>query len=351
MRDYLLGKIPSDFDFTTKATPSEILVILEHYTTFQSGAKYGTIGAIFEGVKCEITTFRNDGAYADNRHPDSVRFCDDLSEDLKRRDFSVNALAYDILGDEIIDICRGAEDLERGIIACVGDARARLNEDSLRILRAFSLMARYDFDIERDTLEAIIALRGNLRALSIERVRAEIAKILAGDNAKSTLRLMRQCEILAMREIPARFDKIPHDLRNLVGFLIFSNPTLFTPTLQKRFTYIREILRALDSKSHHIRANHALLHRLIMRLGEQSVRDALRLKIALSKNHRIYKKHFKITRIYPLKLSGGDLAAHGFKGVEIGKMRDFLAKITLGRSLGRIQLLKIALKSKDLILP
>lgn len=175
VRDTILGKEPEDWDITTSAKPEEVKEIFKR--TIDTGILHGTVTVMLEKDGYEVTTYRIDGEYEDNRHPKEVEFTANLVEDLKRRDFTINAMAYNTK-DGMVDIFDGLKDLEDGIIRCVGSARDRFDEDSLRILRAIRFSAQLGFEIEEDTLEAIKEKKENLKNISAERIRVELNKLL-----------------------------------------------------------------------------------------------------------------------------------------------------------------------------
>jgi len=180
VRDSLLGIVPDDWDVCTSAEPHEIKAIF--CKTIDTGIKHGTVTVIANGETIEVTTFRKDGDYKDNRHPETVAFTPSLEEDLSRRDFTVNAMAYnDSTG--LVDLFGGAKDLNKKIIKCVGDPETRFTEDALRILRAVRFSAQKGFEIEENTLCAIRKLGALVKNLSVERIISEITKILVSDNA------------------------------------------------------------------------------------------------------------------------------------------------------------------------
>mgnify|MGYP004453902277 FL=1 len=180
VRDALLSRPVNDFDMTTDATPEEMHEIFRSFRTFDTGIKHGTLTVLSGGSPYEITTYRVDGAYSDNRHPDDVSFTRSLREDLARRDFTVNAMALSPEG-EIVDPFGGREDLSHGIIRAVGDPRRRFSEDALRILRAVRFSSKLGFTVEEETRRALYELRGNLSDISPERVFSEWTKITEGD--------------------------------------------------------------------------------------------------------------------------------------------------------------------------
>lgn len=178
VRDSILGRNPHDWDICTSATPDEILSIFKDNKIVETGLKHGTVTIIINGEPYEVTTYRIDGKYSDNRRPDTVTYTDNLVEDLKRRDFTINAMAYN--DDEgLIDPFNGIEDIENKIIRCVGSAEDRFEEDALRILRAIRFASQLDFDVHSNTAIAIEKLaKDKLNNVSIERINSEFCKIV-----------------------------------------------------------------------------------------------------------------------------------------------------------------------------
>lgn len=175
VRDTILGRVPGDWDITTSAKPLEVKEIFRH--TVDTGLQHGTVTVLIDHEGYEVTTYRVDGEYADGRHPKQVSFTADLKEDLKRRDFTINAMAYHPdLG--IVDEFTGIEDLEQKIIRCVGNPMERFTEDALRILRAVRFSAQLDFEIEEGTRRALAEIAPNLKNVSCERIAVELNKTL-----------------------------------------------------------------------------------------------------------------------------------------------------------------------------
>ncbi len=185
VRNNLLGIKVFDVDITTSATPDEMLEVFKNFKVYKTGLKHGTLTINAENENIEVTTFRIDGEYLDNRHPEKVEFVTDLSKDLKRRDFTVNALAYD--GEKVVDLFGGREDLKNKIIRAVGDPYERFNEDALRILRALRFASELDFEIEKATANAMREKAGLLKSVSIERIFSELSKIIVGKGAERVL--------------------------------------------------------------------------------------------------------------------------------------------------------------------
>lgn len=179
VRDAVLGRVPADWDITTSAMPEEVKGLFSR--TIDTGIQHGTVTVMKDHVGYEVTTYRIDGEYEDARHPKEVSFTSNLVEDLKRRDFTINAMAYnDRVG--IVDEFDGIEDLEKGIIRCVGEAKDRFGEDALRMLRAVRFSAQLGFKIDETTKEAINELAPNLEKISAERIQAELVKLLVSDH-------------------------------------------------------------------------------------------------------------------------------------------------------------------------
>ena len=189
VRDFLLGREPSDFDITTSALPEETMAVFAEHRVIPTGLKHGTVTVMHEGEPFEITTYRTETTYADGRHPDNVSFTRSLREDLCRRDFTVNAMAMGLDG-EVVDLYGGREDLAAGIIRAVGEPTVRFTEDALRILRAFRFAAKLGFAIEENTLAAATALAPRLSLVSRERIFEELSKLLCGKCAGQILTVM-----------------------------------------------------------------------------------------------------------------------------------------------------------------
>ena len=183
VRDCLLGKMPADWDITTSARPEEVKAVFAH--TVDTGLQHGTVTVMQRTngklTGYEVTTYRIDGEYEDARHPKEVTFTAELAEDLKRRDFTINAMAYHPKAG-LQDLFHGREDLENGVIRCVGEAKERFTEDALRMMRAIRFAAQLDATIEPATWEAIRALAPNIEKVSAERIRVEMEKLLVSDH-------------------------------------------------------------------------------------------------------------------------------------------------------------------------
>ncbi len=184
IRDTLLGKKPKDWDITTSASPGEVKRVFPR--TVDTGIQHGTVTVLLGREGFEVTTYRVDGNYSDGRHPDSVCFTSSLLEDLRRRDFTINAMAYNP-SRGLVDAFAGQEDLRQGIIRCVGCPEARFTEDALRMLRAVRFSAQLGFVIEKGTKQAIEKLAPNLQKVSRERIQMEMIKLLTSPHPEKIL--------------------------------------------------------------------------------------------------------------------------------------------------------------------
>ncbi|NLK28068.1 MAG: CCA tRNA nucleotidyltransferase [Clostridiales bacterium] len=238
VRDMVLGRVPEDWDITTSATPGEVKRIF--HRTVDTGIVHGTVTVLLEQDHFEVTTYRLDGIYEDNRHPKEVSFTSNLAEDLKRRDFTINAMAYNAK-EGFVDLFGGMEDIEKGFIRCVGVAEERFEEDALRILRAVRFSAQLNFKIEANTLEAIKKKKELLRNISAERIRVELTKLLVSDHP-DRLRLLYETGITGI--VLPEFDKAmiteqknihhiytvgEHTIRSVCEVAGKSEEKLFTP--------------------------------------------------------------------------------------------------------------------------
>ena len=181
VRDTLLGKKPKDWDICTNAKPNEVMSVFGGFQIIETGLQHGTVTVVVNSEGYEITTYRIDGEYSDGRHPDAVEYTTNLAEDLSRRDFTINAMAYSEK-EGIVDLFGGIEDLKSGKIKCVGVAKDRFNEDALRILRALRFASVLGFTIEKETKDAIFELYTNLDIIAAERINVEFSKMILGVN-------------------------------------------------------------------------------------------------------------------------------------------------------------------------
>ena len=186
VRDFVMGLPIGDIDITTNATPDEVKQVFADFRVIETGIKHGTVTVLINDEPLEITTYRSEGTYSDNRHPDSVVFSNSLADDVVRRDFTMNGIAFDF-DNGFCDLVGGLEDIKNQIIRCIGNAETRFCEDALRILRAMRFSAVLGFEIETETKKAIHKCRDLLKNISAERIREEFTKLICGKNAYNVL--------------------------------------------------------------------------------------------------------------------------------------------------------------------
>ena len=194
VRDLLSGKNPADYDFAVSSPPELTCKLFRR--VIPTGIRHGTVTVLFEGFSFEATTFRTENGYSDSRRPDSVSFTGSLAEDLKRRDFTVNALALDLKNQKIIDLFDGCGDLKRKLIRCIGSPQERFEEDALRLLRAVRFASCLGFEIDHPTFEAIVKAAPSVKKISAERIRDELIKIMKSSKPSIGWELMRRSGLI-----------------------------------------------------------------------------------------------------------------------------------------------------------
>lgn len=202
VRDALLGSQPSDWDICTSALPERLLDLFADVPCIPTGLKHGTVTVVWKGESMEITTYRTEKGYSDGRHPDRVHFVTSIHDDLSRRDFTVNAMAYHPARG-LIDPFGGKADLDRGLLRCVGVAETRFREDALRILRGMRFAACYGFSVEAKTAAAILNEADGLHQVAAERIRAELERLLIGKGVGGVLRQFREVLFRVIPELKA----------------------------------------------------------------------------------------------------------------------------------------------------
>ena len=221
VRDALLGRAPEDYDITTSALPNITESLFKK--TIPTGIQHGTVTVIIEGENYEVTTYRTEGRYLDNRHPSDVQFVTNIKEDLARRDFTINAFAYNHK-EGLIDYFSSKEDLDTKVIRCVGIPNKRFNEDALRMLRAIRFSSQLNFKIEKETFNSITNNASLISSISKERVRSELSKILLSNNAYLGVSNLKITGLLRYifpfnLNINPKIDKLPKDLSCRLSFL------------------------------------------------------------------------------------------------------------------------------------
>ena len=344
LRDILLGKIPSDYDMTTSATPERVCEIFSNYNyrVIKTGIAHGTQTVLSHGNPIEITTYRVDGTYLDSRRPESVSFTRSLAEDLARRDFTVNAMAYNPR-DGFVDLYGGEDDLAAKIIRAVGEPKRLFCEDALRIMRAFRFSAQLGFEIEGNTLFAAIECRERLANISKERIGNEFIRLICSDSPAEAVKQMRDSKILEYalgsfapgdRAIDLLCAMPKTDVARLGCLLFEADEGQITTALSmlkcsnKQKTGARAIIRGAKRR---VESNGDAA-RLRADVGEYSD-EAARLSVLLGISPESAIENVLLNdapkSLSELKISGADVAAIGLCGKEIGKMLDYLFSLTL----------------------
>jgi len=337
IRNFYMNKEPSDYDIATSALPDEIICIFSDCKVIETGKHFGTITAIVDGEQIEITTFRSDGAYLNCRSPEAVYYSDTVEEDLKRRDFTINALAYSpYLGS--VDLFGGISDIENKIIRTIGNPDRRFSEDALRILRGLRFSSILRFTIEEETKNSIFKNKNLLLNISKERIREEFNKILMGKNAKNVLLEYRDVISVFIPEIKDsedNFYKASNDLyMNLALFLKDTFPN--TRQILRRLKYDNKTVKTVcfltEYYSVPLPDKKPELKKFLNNFGIENTIKLLDLKSINSKEEfQITEKHlYEIEEnkecylIKDLEINGNDLIDMGIEPKNIGKIMEFI---------------------------
>lgn len=376
VRDSLMGREPSDWDLTTSAKPEEICAVFRDLKTIPTGIKHGTVTVLSHGGALEITTFRIDGEYTDSRRPDNVKFTDRLSEDLRRRDFTVNAMAYNPKTG-IVDLFGGMEDIKRKRIRCVGIPEKRFGEDALRIMRALRFSAVFGFEIESDTAKAVISRRELLGKVAAERLMSEFNKILLSPSPTYVIFEYQAVFAQIMPEID--FSKIAAEklrllqtagnelsLRLAVFFDGLCDAETAIRTMhrlkydKKTTSKVRLLLAYSDVK---IRSDKVEIKHMIRKTGAKSLRRVLDFRCVVAKNaaerlelSKAKKRLFEVetsgecTSLASLAVRGSDLVSVGIEGRAVGEVLErLLDSVIEGKCENESrELLRLAEKFKSL---
>ena len=339
VRDILMGKTPKDWDIATSAKPDEIKAIFNK--TIDTGIKHGTVSVMIKNTRYEVTTYRQDGEYTDLRRPDDVKFVSDIVLDLSRRDFTINAIAYNPRTG-IVDPFLGQDDIKHKIIRCVGYPVMRFNEDALRMLRALRFAAVLDFDIQEDVICAIKVLSHNIKYISPERIKDELCKLICGTNIillKTTGLLEHIIEYKGDLQENADFiKKCPVDINMRLSLFLkdenayeilkglrFDNKSIKEICMYVSYFNINIKLCRVDIKKHLRNIplewffNILLLKQIVF-----SIETDEYISIA---NDIIQKK--ECFTIKGLAVNGNDLKEYGLTGKDIGQGLEFLLDMVI----------------------
>ena len=318
VRDTLLHRRPNDWDVATAAAPEAVTELFER--TVPTGIRHGTVTVLYGGSACEVTTYRVEGAYSDHRRPDSVRFTSRLEEDLSRRDFTINAMAMDA-SLALTDPFGGREDLSRRLIRCVGDSHERFTEDALRMLRAVRFAAQLDFALDSAALEAIAGCAPLCSALSPERVAAELRAVLASRDPDMVW-LMADLGLLNAWLTPREGERTHLGaLPRCARLAHFCSDLSRCGSITSTDTFLRSL--RMDTRSVKICSAAAEIlasgsrdyKRLLRDYGE----DAVLASYPKSRRLRAVLRSGECWSLASLAITGGELAALGYAGRELGE--------------------------------
>ncbi len=346
VRDSLMGKTPCDWDLTTSALPEEIQRIFKAEKVIPTGIKHGTVTVVSQHTPVEITTFRIDGSYSDNRHPSNVTFSTDIRQDLARRDFTINAMAYNPkIG--LIDPFGGQDDLEHGIIRTVGIPNERFSEDALRIMRAIRFSATLGFEIEEDTSAALFCCRDLLADISAERITAELNKTMISENPSPAL--AKYLPVFSKKLFGNEFDAknvpfenvghIPPVLSQRLAVFIYNIAGENLILAQDFFARLRydtktrhKVVTILENLNAEFLPDRVSIRKHLKKLGADCLSDILSVKSALGHSVANLKtildqiiSNNDCCSIKQLDINGCDLKeSFGLSGREIGSALDKL---------------------------
>lgn len=338
VRDFLLGRSPEDYDITTDATPDRVKAVFSGDRTVDTGIKHGTVSLILRGIFYEITTYRVDGEYKDSRHPDSVSFTDKLSDDLARRDFTMNAVCYNPR-DGFTDPYGGRDDISERIIRAVGDPEKRFSEDALRILRAIRFASVLGFEIESTTRQAVFDKKDLLTKVSAERIYTEWKKLLSGKFAYSVIEEFSSVisvflPKLSEPNLPSAhlFSEADYLSRMLSVFSLTLGdgaPSAYDSAMKtlKTDRAVRETgISVLSSLKKFDLSTDVGLKCALMRLGEDNARALVRLEYTLGNTEKNTEARLNSLlssgtpyRISDLRIGGTELMRLGIEGKRIGE--------------------------------
>ena len=362
LRDIMLRLEPHDFDLATSALPERTFELFADSRVIETGMKHGTVTVLVNKEPVEITTFRIDGSYTDSRHPDGVSFTRSIQDDLSRRDFTVNAMAYNP-HTGLVDPWGGREDLCKRLLRAVGDPEKRFSEDALRIMRAFRFSAQLGFDIEKQTLLGARECRSGLEKIARERICSEFLRLLSSDGVAHSLRLMAENGILPFvsgryepsERIISNIEKMPCEPTARLGFFLCEADREVAAEIinslkcsNKQKVGALAVLRG----AHTSVQSEADARRFIGSVGEYA-KYAIRASVLLGSSPceaiELVEKNNSACSVSELKISGKDLAELGFSGKEIGLILECLlgAVIDEPELNGREELIALAKKIKE----
>ena len=360
VRDAILGFEPNDYDITTSASPNTIQEIFKDFKCIETGIEHGTVSVVIEDEIFEITTYRIEGEYKDHRRPDKVDFTDRLEEDLKRRDFTINAMAYNEKKG-LIDLFGGKEDLNNKIIKTVGNPYDRFNEDGLRMIRAIRFSSKLNFTIEKETLKAIYDKSFIINNISLERITDEFTKIILSDKPEN-IKYLFETKLLKYLNISNEDDigklkqfyneivilkKINNNLekrlalldyiveKNNINCKSFCNELIYSKKIIKNHNIILTLLKNIEID--HL--NKVEIKKILSGVDRNLLEEYLDI------SGIIYDKEKKVDEIIDilseieennecyiiknLKVNGRDIMSLGYKNKEVGEVLNYLLEIVI----------------------
>lgn len=375
VRDSIIGRVPNDWDVCTSALPNETKMVFKEYKTVDVGIEHGTVAVVFQGESIEITTYRIDGEYKDNRRPEKVKFTSKIEEDLSRRDFTINAMAYNYESG-LVDFFNGMKDIEEKTIRCVGNPYKRFNEDALRIMRALRFAAQLNYTIEKCTLEAIEDTVELLSNISAERIAVELNKLVMAENPENMIKLLFEMGIFKiiiefMHNCNLKVDKMnnftegcgqiirnsPQDLSirlciilnyaldvyDLVENLKSDEESYIIEQILRALKYDNNTIKEVDILSRYyyvdIRCEKREIKKILNLIGIDMFKKLIFMKEAMKKNFNkdIYIKTLnsieekgECYKIKDLKINGRDLISLGIQnGKIIGEILNALLEMVI----------------------
>ena len=339
VRDSLLGKLPKDWDICTPALPEQVIEIFKGHNIIKTGLQHGTVTIILNHKPFEVTTYRVDGVYSDSRHPDEVEFVGSLTDDLSRRDFTINAMAYSPKRGTA-DFFGGAADLRLGVIKCVGDPDKRFAEDALRIMRALRFAAALGFSIDGDTAKAMHKNAESLKKISPERISAEMSKLMAGDDID---RLLTEHKRVITEIIPElklhtlkNVDSVPNDLSLRLTELLYCVGPDTAKEILTRLKYdnntINAVMQLILYHEADITPDRRNVKNWLNKIGEENLSQLIRLR-GLGDVRSTLDEIIKQKQCFSLKdlaVNGKDLIDAGVReGTEVGAALNRLLRMVI----------------------
>lgn len=330
VRDGLMGLVPHDWDICTDASPEEMKECFRDFRILETGLRHGTVTVLSQGEAIEVTAYRAESAYSDHRHPDAVRFVRCIEEDLSRRDFTVNAMAWDPQ-EGLIDRFDGQGDLQRKLIRCVGEPRERFREDPLRILRALRFAARFCFSLEEKTAAAMREEKELLRHISAERILAELKGIVMGRDGAKLLGQYREILQVVLPEAQPFGAEAPEDLEIRLALLVKDTGAQALKELRCDNALLRAVTELLEAPK---AENPLQLRKLAVRYGKERCRQIVLMQGGDMERLEQVLENSPCLSLKELAVSGEDLLALGLpKGPVLGQKLQELLELVLEEKL------------------